>query len=199
LPTEGIKNSPPGIKTLSSFLDIPKTSTLPLREIETIWRLRHASNPNSLCATIPVSVYQKIQETAKQHPHFILPLPKENSGAEIHFLQWTFPAPHTAIVLFTNLAEYKLRVEFAQPHTTLTHHLELADEKGLVLLQGQVMENRGVTVEEAKWLVLCLQKFYGALGDEERGDKRRKMLEMFGKGDEGFRVEELVDEAERIL
>lgn len=99
-------------------------------------------------------------------------------------------------MLFTNLAEYKLRGEFSQPHTTITHHLELADEKGLVLLQGQVVEGRGVSAEEAKWLVMCLQKFYGV--GAERGERRR-LLEMFGKGDEAFRVEELVEEAEKIL
>jgi ATP synthase mitochondrial F1 complex assembly factor 1 len=196
LPTEEIKATPPGIKTLSSFLDIPKTLTLPNKEIETIWRLRHANSPNSLCATIPLPVYQTIEATAKKHPHFILPLPKEGQGAEIHFLQWTFPAPNTVAVLFTHLAEYKMRGEFSQPHTTITHHLELAEPKGLVLLQGQVMEGRGVSVDEAKWLVMCLQKFYGVGGEK---NERKRLLEMFGKGDEQFKLEELVEEAEKII
>jgi ATP synthase mitochondrial F1 complex assembly factor 1 len=196
LPTSEIKATPPGIKTLSSFLDIPKTLTLPEKEIEAIWRLRHVNSPNSLCATIPLPVYQTIEATAKKHTHFILPLPKEGQGAEIHFLQWTFPAPNTVTVLFTHLAEYKLRGEFSQPHTTITHHLELAEPKGLVLLQGQVMEGRGVSVDEAKWLVMCLQKFYGVGGEK---NERKRLLEMFGKGDEGFKLEELVEEAEKII
>lgn len=153
-------------------------------------------NAQSVCAAVPLSVYQTIEATAKKHPHFILPLPKEGQGAEIHFLQWTFPAENTVTVLFTHLAEYKLRGEYSQPHTTITHHLELAEETGLVLLEGQVVEGRGVSVDEAKWLVMCLQKFYG-IGGEKR--ERKRLLELFGKGDTSFNVEDLVEEAEKIV
>ncbi|KAI4241870.1 MAG: hypothetical protein L6R40_004269 [Gallowayella cf. fulva] len=190
--------APPGLKTLSSYLDLPKTLALPPKEIEYIWRLRHASSPTSLCAILPSAAYLRIQQTARKYPHFILPLPREgSSGAEIHFLQWSFPAPDTATVVFTHLAEYKLRGEFSQPHTTITMHLELMKEKALVLMQGQVLEGRGVSVEEARWLVLCLQKFYG--GEEGEHPSRRRLLEKFSQGDETFKVEELVDEAEKIV
>lgn len=168
---------------------------LPQKEIEYIWRLRHANNPNSLCAVIPTNTYKQIQQTARKHPQFILPLPREGHGAEIHFLQWTFPSPTTATVLFTHLAEYKLRGEFSQPHTTVTHHLDLSDSKGLVLLQGSVIPDRGVTADEAKWLLMCLQKFYGQ-GAEET--PRRKLMEQFSQGDGNFKVEELLEEAEKI-
>ena len=203
----------PNIKTLSSFLDVPKVRSLPSKEISSLWRLRHASDPNSLCASIPVNVYRKIETTARRHPQFILPLAREipntesnpqsqpsadqqpKTAAEIHFLQWTFPAPDVVTVLFTHLAEYKVRGEYAQPHTTVSHHLDLADDKGLVLLQGQVVPNRGVSVDEGRWLLMCLQKFYGM----EEKEERRRLLKMFSEGDTGFRVEELVSEAEKIL
>ncbi|KAL8672664.1 MAG: hypothetical protein Q9168_002870 [Polycauliona sp. 1 TL-2023] len=191
-------STPPGLRTLSSYLDIPKTLALPQKEIGYIWRLRHANSPTSLCAILPSATYLRIQQTARKHPHFILPLPREgSSGAEIHFLQWSFPAQDTATVVFTHLAEYKLRGEYSQPHTTITMHLELMEEKGLVLMQGQVVEGRGVNVEEARWLVLCLQKFYG--GEEGEHASRRRLLEKFSQGDETFKVEELVDEAEKIV
>jgi ATP synthase F1 complex assembly factor 1 len=190
------KKSNPGIKTLASYLDLKKTRELPEKELEAIWRLRHAHDAQSLCAVIPLDVYKTIENNAKKHPHFILPLPKEGQGAEIHFLQWTFPAENTVTCIFTHLAEYKLRGEFSQPHTTITHHLELAQDKQVVMLQGQVVEGRGVSVDEAKWLVMCLQKFYGV---GEGNHQRKRLLEMFGKGDPGFKVEELVDEAEKIV
>ena len=185
----------PGLKTLSSYIDVPKTLQLPQKEIEYIWRLRHASDPQSLCAVIPKSTYNRIESTARQHPQFILPLPREGQGAEIHFLQWTFPTPTTTTVLFTHLAEFKLRGEYAQPHTIVTHYLDLADSKGVVLLQGSIVDGRGITVEEAKWLLMCLQKFYGG------GDKveRRKLLEQFSHGDGDFKVEKLLEEAEKII
>lgn len=187
---------PPGIKTLASYLDIPKALTLPPKELEAIWRLRHASNPRSLVAVIPISIYSTIAQNAKKHPHFILPLPKEGEGAHIHFLQWTFPAPDTVTVLFTHLAEYKLRGEFAEPHTTITHHLELVGEKGVVLMKGEVVDGRGVSVDEAKWLVMCLQKFYGVGGEKS---ERKRLMEQFSGGDEKFNLDELVDEAEKVV
>ncbi|KAI9734454.1 MAG: hypothetical protein M1818_006843 [Claussenomyces sp. TS43310] len=196
VPSEKAATSPPPIKTLSSYLDVDKILELPQKEIEALWRLRHVNDPQSLCAVVPLDVYKTIEATAKQHPHFILPLPKEGQGAEIHFLQWTFPAEDTVTVLFTHLAEYKLRGEFSQPHTTITHHLELADPKGLVLLQGHVLDGRGVSVDEAKWLLMCLQKFYGFQGEKS---ERRRLLQLFGRGDEAFKLEELVEEAEKIV
>ena len=61
-----------------------------------------------------------------------------------------------------------------------------------------MVEGRGVSVEEGRWLLMCLQKFYG--GGEESGEgKRRRLLERFSQGDGGFRVEELLEEAEKIV
>ena len=202
--------------------------------MEYIWRLRHASDPLSLCAVIPLETYKRIHRTARNHLQFILPLPRptaeDGSGdvkmasrgfeggnrtaADIHFLQWGFHPPandhlvvdkktantHTSTVLFTHLASYKVHGAFAPPHTTITHHLDLADSHGLVLLNGSVMEGRGVSVGEGRWLLMCLQKFYdfeghgGGIGKE----KRQSLLEKFSKGDQDFRLEELVDEAERV-
>ena len=77
----------------------------------------------------------------------------------------------------------------------MTHHLDLADPKGLILLQGSIVDGRGITVEEGKWLLMCLQKFYG--GEEKVG--RRKLLEQFSHGDGNFKVEKLLEEAEKII
>jgi len=129
---------------------------------------------------------------------------KTDSAAPIHFLQWTFPSPDTVTVLFTHLAEYKLRGEWAQPHTTVTHHLELAGPKGLVLCQGNVLEGRGTSVEEGRWLIMCLQKFYaanetgGSAVAEDMRERRTRLLRQFTGGDARFSVEELMSEAERM-
>ena len=241
-PSDSITSSspnhhPPGVKTLSSFLDIDKAKDLPSREIEALWRLRHAPSKQSLCATIPAQIYTTMAQMAKRHPQFIVPgLPQSQKsqvkdadecssasregespaasrfdGAAIHFLQWTFPSPTTATVLFTHLSEYKLRGEHAQPHTTLTHHLEMAESKGLVLCQGMVLPDRGVDMEEAKWLVLQLQKFYDIGESAEKAEeekysqvggelkrRRRRLVEKFSRGDPSFKVEELLEEAERL-
>ena len=197
----------PAVKTLDEILDLEKARELPEKELTTIWRLRHANSPQKLCAVMPTDTYQAMEEMALKAPQFVLPVPHEEQGAEIHFLQWVFDAASkTTTVMFTQLAEYKTRGEFAQPHTTITHHLDLADEKGLVLMQGLAMDDRGVQPEHAKWLVMCLQKFYGGWEQEgqmegqrkERADARRQLLEWFSRGDERFSVDKLLDEAERM-
>ncbi|KAL9113762.1 MAG: hypothetical protein Q9227_002207 [Pyrenula ochraceoflavens] len=207
-----------GIKPLSSYLDLGKIQTLPEKEIEVLWRLRHASDPSSLCATIPLDTYNRISKTAQQHPQFILPLPRQtdsqatdsqtaNTAADIHFLQWAFHPPaspsalntHTSTVLFTHLASYKLHGAYAQPHTTLTHHLDLADSHGIVLLRGQVVPDRGVSVEEGRWLVMCLQRFYDF--EVQGGQNKGKLLKSFSEGrggEDGFKVEALMEEAEKL-
>ncbi|KAK4546172.1 hypothetical protein LTR36_002309 [Oleoguttula mirabilis] len=199
---QAAKASKDGVKTLGSFIDVDKTAQLPEKEIESLWRLRHVRDPQSLCAVMRADTFRRIADTARKHPQFILPLPREGQGAEIHFLQWTFPSPTTVTVLFTHLAEFKVRGEYAQPHTTVTHHLDMADGKGLVLMEGRVMESRGMTVDEGKWLLMCLQKFYGfeAHSDaaKENAGKRKKLMKQFSDGDEGFKVEELLEEAEKV-
>lgn len=80
-------------------------------------------------------------------------------------------------------------------------------------MEGNVLEGRGVSVEEGRWLVMCLQKFYAeGSGDgevsggeeKERAARRKerrvrkKLLEQFSQGDGGFRIEELLEEAEKI-
>lgn len=200
----------PAIKGLDDIINLEKSRNLPERELTAIWRLRHASSPQNLCAVVPAATYRAMEEAARVSPQFILPVPHEGQGAEIHFLQWTFDAPsRTSTVLFTQLAEFKMRGDFAQPHTTVTHHLDLLDERGLVMMQGQVVDGRGVQPEQARWLVMCLQRFYGAwesgAGAEEltgerreRAQERRNLLGWFASGDERFTVEKLLEEAERI-
>ncbi|KAH0594975.1 hypothetical protein MHUMG1_07273 [Metarhizium humberi] len=196
------------VQSLDEIVDVEKIRELPEKELTAVWRLRHANSPQKLCAVIPTSSYKAMEEMARKSPQFVLPVPHESQGAEIHFLQWTFDAAsNTSTVLFTQLAEFKTRGEFAQPHTTVTHHLDLAEDKGLVLMQGQTMEDRGVQPEHAKWLVMCLQRFYGAWESteaeldgsrKERADERKKLVEWFGSGDSRFSVEKLLEESERI-
>ncbi|KAL1591601.1 hypothetical protein SLS60_011851 [Paraconiothyrium brasiliense] len=203
---------PPGVKTLDSFLALDKIASLPAKEVQVLWRLRHASNAQSVHFSLPSSTFTALLETAKQHPSFVLPLPREvptdqlpdadvnatqsQTAAELHYLQFAHPHANTTTLLFTSLAEYKLRGEFASPHTTITFHSELADSHDLVLGQGTVVEGRGVTVDEARFLVMCMQKFYVV---SEEGKSRSELLEMFTRGDGGFRVERLLEEAEKIV
>ncbi|EPS29301.1 hypothetical protein PDE_04250 [Penicillium oxalicum 114-2] len=213
------------IKPLSTYIDVEKIRDLPPKEIEALWRLRFANSSTSICAAIPLDTYLRIAEAARHNPQFILPLPRQTAeqdmqtpdgapaqtAAEIHFLQWAFHPPaedfvttnkntvnnHTSTVIFTNLGAFKLHGSFAQPHTTVTHHLDLADDKGLVLMHGQVMPDRGVSTTEATWLVSSVQRFYD-FGGQASG-RKGELVRMFTRGDvENFKVEELMEETEKI-
>lgn len=218
------------IKPLDSYVDVEKIRALPPKEIEAVWRLRHASDPNSICAVIPIETYQRIAAAARQNPQFILPLPRTTTeeeptekegetqtttkaGADVHFLQWGFHPPaspppenaspaqlantHTSTIIFTQLAAYKLHGAYAQPHTTVTHHLDLVDSKGLVLMLGELTPDSGVTNAEASWLISCVQRFYD-FGGQASG-KKGDLLKMFNQGDvTNFKVEDLMAEAEKL-
>lgn len=78
-----------------------------------------------------------------------------------------------------------------------------------MLCQGTVVPDRGVGVEECKWLVMQLQKFYNVGEEAEKREsgsqvgidlkkRRRRLVEMFSKGDQDFKIEELLEEAERL-
>ncbi|KAJ5914518.1 hypothetical protein N7504_003401 [Penicillium tannophilum] len=205
------------IKPLSSYLDVEKIRELPPKEVEALWRLRFASSSTSICAAIPLEIYQRIMSAARQNPQFVLPLPRpsaegeQETQADIHFLQWAFHPPagepaapsgetantHVSTVIFTHLGAFKMHGAFAQPHTTITHYLDLADDKGLVLMHGQVVPERGVSTMEATWLASCVQRFYDFEG--QASGRKSELVRMFTQGDtENFKVEELMAEAERI-
>ncbi|KAK4230547.1 ATP11 protein-domain-containing protein [Podospora fimiseda] len=188
-----------GTPPLSTILDLEKALSLPEKELAAIWKYHHSTKANTLCAVIPGETFRRIEETAKKYPTFVLPVPHADQGAEIHFLQWVWDkATKSCTVLFTQLAEYKARGEFAQPHTSVTHYMELEGNKGVVLMRGEVVSDRGVKLDEARWLVMCLQKFYGGWEGEVGGEGKRELLEWFGRGDGRFSVERLLEESERI-
>ncbi|PHH62378.1 hypothetical protein CDD81_7174 [Ophiocordyceps australis] len=196
----------PHIKTLDQIIDLEKASTLPDKELTAIWRLRHAKSSKSVCAVIPAATYRAMERVAIDVPRFIIPVPcASNRGFVIHLLQWMIDRPtRTSTVMFTQLAEFKMRREFALPHTSITHYLDLMDKRGIVLMQGQVVGGRGITPNDVHWLTMCMQRFYGAWDAEseesmtperrERAAKRRELMDSFSRGDNSFKYEELLEE-----
>ena len=214
--TKSQASSPPpssssSVKPLSTILDLEKARALPAKELGAIWRLRHAASPTSLCAVIPAATYRGLEATARRHPTFVLPVPREGQGAEMHFLQWVFEddgRSRSATVLFTQLAEYKARGEWALPHTSATHYWDdgFARDQGVVLMAGSLVEGRGASLRDAQWLVSLLQRFYadgdgdgGGAGGGGLGDPaRRALLAQFARGDPAFSVEKLLEESEKL-
>ncbi|KAK9352691.1 ATP11 protein-domain-containing protein [Lipomyces doorenjongii] len=201
------------IKTLSSYVDTEKLSQhKEIRDIELIWRARHAHDPFSLCAMLDVETFERMRANARKYPMFILPLPRDlnaveadettTGGTEMQFVQWAFPENNTTHCLLTSLLEYKLHTEFARPHTTLIFHSELSKSRGVVLLNGTVEKGMGVSPADAQFLVLTLQKFYNSDPkgiiepyEREKALRRRMLLDLFKSG-AGFDMKDLIREAE---
>ena len=79
------------------------------------------------------------------------------------------------------------------------HFEDLAKEKGIVLMRGEVdAEQRGIGLDDARTLVMSVQKLYGADEGSERGRVRKGLIEEFSKGSEKFDIRELMDELNRI-
>ncbi|GAO51275.1 hypothetical protein G7K_5381-t1 [Saitoella complicata NRRL Y-17804] len=195
-----VETAPDGVKRLSSFVDVEALSKhANAKEIDLIWRARHSSDNSLMCATAEAPTVQKMEAVGKQNPMFVLPLPRGEQGIEMQFMQWMFPANGISHVLFTNLGEYKLKGEFARPHTTLAHYHDLAKSHELVLVRGEVDPDRGISDNDARWLVLALQRFYGAKEGTEDGDRKLRLLKGFNKGGEGFDLDELLKDCAKLV
>ncbi|EMG47279.1 hypothetical protein G210_2411 [Candida maltosa Xu316] len=141
-------------KVLDNYIDVAKARELPREDIIKIWTARFASNDRALHAVLTHLQFADLYVNAFKYPQFVLPLPKPHQdGYELEFVQWQFVGPETVNCMITTLAEYKLHGEYASPHTTLTFHLELANDKDLVLMNGLVDKESGLSMDEAHLLV----------------------------------------------
>lgn len=182
-------------KVLSSFLDVEKVKALPKTELEYIWRARFSNQERSMHAAIDAAQFAGIFANAFKNPSFVLPLPRDGEGYEMHFVQWAFVGPHTTHCMLTSLAEYKLHKEYAKPHTTLMFHQELVADSGLVLMNGRVEDDVPLSMDEAQLLLLNVQRFYGGTPNSESSQRKLKMLRAFTSGDSSFNMDKLIEEA----
>ncbi|CCH44463.1 hypothetical protein BN7_4027 [Wickerhamomyces ciferrii] len=185
-------------KTLSSFVDVEKISELPLKELEYIWRARFAKHDNALISLVPGEVFDKLYKNARENPTFVLPLPREGEGFDLHYIQWQFVGPNTVHCMFTTLMEFKVHKEFARPHTSIIFHTELKDDKDVVLMNGTVEKDAAVKLPESQLLLLNVQRFYGVLAETEASKRRLQLLKDFTSGSSNFTVEALLAEAQSL-
>ncbi|CUM64211.1 uncharacterized protein PRCAT00001805001 [Priceomyces carsonii] len=190
------ESEPLPYKTLDSFIDTDKIRELPATEIEMIWKARFQHKDRSLFATLKSLQFASMYANAFKNPQFILPLPKNDGEYEMQFVQWSFVGPNTCHCMLTTVAEYKLHKEYAKPHTTLMFHQELATTKDIVLMNGVIDKDAALRIDEAELLVLNIQRFYGAMNNDEGSETRQALLENFSKGSEDFSLDALIKVAE---
>lgn len=181
-------------KVLDNYINLSKAKELPRDDIIKIWTARFINNDRALHAILTHLQFAQLYTNAFKYPQFVLPLPKpQQDGYELEFVQWQFVGPNTINCMFTTLAEYKLHGEYASPHTTLTFHLELAQDKDLVLMNGFNNKESGISMDEAHLLVVMLQRFYSG-----KNPQMTQLLHEFNKGNAEFDIDALIKQATSV-
>ena len=159
------------------------------------------------------------------------PTNADKTNYEFYFMQWNFhhsppvpsasddpfdvaalkasssPNPKISTILFTPLAEYKMRNSFATPYLILTHYTDLAHTHDVVLLRGEITPAVAGTSadgrymlsqEDAQKLVVALQKFY-LWGGSDGQPEGERLLETFHREPEKFNWEEVLKFYNQVL
>ena len=123
-----------------------------------------------------------------QKYQFILPISRE-TGLEFFFLQFQ---AHQCY--FTSLLEYKTKGEKARPYLTITHYTELAQEKDIVMMRGDINSNpkKLLSTSNAHFLAFALQRFYST--DDPQ---KLKLVQVLNTAPEKFDYQELITEVEK--
>lgn len=196
-PSPGKTESGASKQNLDSFIDVDKLKLHDTKQIELIWKARFVDKTNDFCGSLNADTFSRLYVNARRYPTFVLPLPHEKEGVELHYVQWSFTEAETIHCLITSLAEYKLHGEFASPHTTILIHTDLLASKGLALMNAIVQTNK-VPLHDAVLLALNLQRFYTAKGDSSHSVAKLQLLKEFNTGDANFSVDKLIEAAETL-
>ncbi|KAI9351437.1 ATP11 protein-domain-containing protein [Obelidium mucronatum] len=181
-------NQPSYVKTLDDIVDLTRFEGETADRIEVIWNEFHAMQAGMVSGVMQADFYAKLKARGKEHPLFILPLPRE-SGVEFFLLQFSYNQ-----IYYTPLLEYKTHLTEARPCLTLTHYDELADSKKIVLMRGETGKGGAVVrADDARLLVLMTQSFY-VTGSESK----RKLVEIFNKNPSDFNYQTLIDEMDKL-
>ncbi|XP_030852142.1 ATP synthase mitochondrial F1 complex assembly factor 1-like [Strongylocentrotus purpuratus] len=168
-------------KGLDSVVKVDLLRKHSAEEITEIWKGFHREK-DFICAVIPKETYAKIQQKAKEFPMFLYPLPRDE-GYEFFFAQFFIDSCY-----FTSVINYQAYQENAPALLTLTHYTELQEEKGIVLMRGE-LDTKYLTVQQAQFFANEVQLYY-ASDDADR----LRLLRDFNKRPADFKHADLIDQ-----
>lgn len=126
------------------------------QQVSDIWMEFHADpKKHRVAAVIPAAQYLKFTENAQKSPNFVLPVFRGPNAFENFMIQCQDP-----VVLFTTLEQYKRDGPAAPPHFMVTHYTELIDEKGIVLIRGDIVQPNAVSIVDAQALLRMVHQYY---------------------------------------
>ncbi|XP_073817728.1 ATP synthase mitochondrial F1 complex assembly factor 1 [Musca autumnalis] len=171
-------------KKLEDIMKIELLADKSADEIKHIWFEYHKTK-DVLVATLTVEQFESLMKRAKEHPIFLLPLPR-SEGFEFIMFQFASNTVH-----FTPLLAYQVHAENAPECLTLVHYTEMRD-KGIILMRGEYDSNV-LNGQEAQCLVNELQMFYC-----KDDPTKLQLLEKFTKKPDEFKHMDLIKEVENI-
>lgn len=171
-------------KQLSDILKVELLEDKTAEEIKQIW-LEYHKTKDCVSAILEVGHYDQLMTTAKDHPIFILPIPR-NQGYEFILHQFSGNTIH-----FTPLLCFQVHKENAPECLNVTHYTEFK-EKGLILMRGEY-DTKVLSPQEAQCLINQLQLYY-CVNDS----KKLELLETFTKAPDQFKYMDVIAELENV-
>jgi len=113
-------------------------------------------------AVLSVEDWSLLQERGRKSPMFILPLAKggaANDGRGLNYVT-LLVQQQLPFTLVTSLEEFKLYGAGAPAAMTVTHYPELVDSKGVVLVRGDIVNDKMLNPGEARTVLQLLRAFY---------------------------------------
>ncbi|KNE68773.1 hypothetical protein AMAG_13413 [Allomyces macrogynus ATCC 38327] len=143
---------PSHVKKLGDLVHLDKLQSESPEVIEKLWVGFH-SNKDAVSAVIPREMYLQLHGRAKQYPQFVLPV-FHGDGAETFLLQHS---GHQTF--FTSMLSYQTHGAEAPVLFTLTYYKDLMDDKGIVLVRGEVDLDK-LSMDSARKLTEGMRNFY---------------------------------------
>ncbi|XP_030573890.1 ATP synthase mitochondrial F1 complex assembly factor 1 [Drosophila novamexicana] len=171
-------------KKLTDIMKMELIADKNAEEISQIW-IEYHKTKDVLAATLTKAQYETLMGRAKEHPIFLLPLPR-SEGFEFILMQFAANSVH-----FTPLLAYQVHHENAPECLTLVHYTEMQD-KGIILMRGEY-DTKVLTAQEAQCLANELQMFY-----YKTDENKLKLLGTFTKRPDEFKHMDLIKEVENI-
>ncbi|RKO97057.1 hypothetical protein CXG81DRAFT_9414 [Caulochytrium protostelioides] len=204
---------PPTTPTLSTVMNVEKLGPLTAEQVGALWNGYHARKALSLSGVMPSDFWARLAARAARCPTFVLPLPRDG-GWEFVLMEW-----QGRVLSFTPLVEYKAHGAAARPHLVVTHFTELAQDKGLVLMAGEITPCPKAAAEallasppgsdpvaaaarpptglltpaEAQNLVYQMQEFYVT-----GSDTKRALVQTFHEDPARFAYHQVIEAVEKL-
>lgn len=150
----------PSPKHLNELMKLEQLEGKSAEEVEAIWSEYHEKEAHRVASVMSASEWSLFSSSAKQSPLFVLPIKKPGGGYLSLLSQAQLP-----LILLTTVDEYRTQTVNAPAHLTITVYDELKESNGLVLLRGDIINDKTISKTEGRLLMELLRAFYGSEGD----------------------------------